>query len=283
MVLLLGAFLQRLIYTLPNFHIYLRQKHFFDNIYSAGGKIMNNGINSIIDTKNCEEICTYKIIIRKNTSDHLVFTQVLINNEYKSLIDIVSNNQKAESVKYIIDAGSNIGLTSLYFTSYYDEAKIIALEPDEHNFKVLQDNIKLNDLKNIVTINAALWNNNNDELTIDKSFRDGREWSRAVIPGNVNDSNIQLLTIMDIINKYSWPYIDIMKMDIEGAEKFIFQDPEQVRQFLSKIKFLAIEIHDELNIKKHILSQLAANNFELNEVGETVVGFNKSHVISPMA
>lgn len=40
--------------------------------------------------------------------------------------------------RVIVDAGANIGLASLFFANKYADAKIIAIEPEEHNFKILK-------------------------------------------------------------------------------------------------------------------------------------------------
>ena len=39
------------------------------------------------------------------------------------------------------------------------------------------------------------------------------------------------------MKKYSIPFIDILKMDIEGAEKFIFDSEEKVKSFLLHVEF----------------------------------------------
>ena len=41
-----------------------------------------------------------------------------------------------------IDAGANIGLTSIYFANKFPNAKIVALEPEIDNYIILQKNIQ---------------------------------------------------------------------------------------------------------------------------------------------
>ena len=59
---------------------------------------------------------------------------------------------------YIIDCGSNIGVSVLFFKSRYPNAKIICFEPDVRVFSILEQNIKHNNLADVKTINAAVAN-----------------------------------------------------------------------------------------------------------------------------
>ena len=48
-----------------------------------------------------------------------------------------------------------------------------------------------------------------------------------------------------IVNKkYKWSSIDYLKMDIEGAEKLLFEKEEQYGKWLPKVKCMSIELHD---------------------------------------
>jgi tRNA1(Val) A37 N6-methylase TrmN6 len=57
----------------------------------------------------------------------------------------------------IIDAGANIGLGIIYLKKQYPNAKIVAFEPDEKVFEVLELNIKSFNLTNVNLVNKGLW------------------------------------------------------------------------------------------------------------------------------
>jgi FkbM family methyltransferase len=57
---------------------------------------------------------------------------------------------------FIIDAGAQIGMSTLYFKKQYPGAEIVAIEPNTINFKLLEENIWENQLDNVTTIQAAL-------------------------------------------------------------------------------------------------------------------------------
>ena len=76
---------------------------------------------------------------RYPSSDLEVFQQVYFWEAYKELIKIFEKYY-ANIPNYnvsIIDAGSNIGLTALYFLDHFKRCNIICVEPDAENFKVL--------------------------------------------------------------------------------------------------------------------------------------------------
>ncbi len=74
------------------------------------------------------------LFLRPNTSDLDVFQQVFIEEEYEFALD--------RDPEVIIDAGSNIGLASIYYSIKYPDAKIIAIEPEGSNYILLKENIK---------------------------------------------------------------------------------------------------------------------------------------------
>ncbi len=69
------------------------------------------------------------------SSDAIVLYQIFGAGEYKLATAL-------ESVNFILDAGANIGLASLYFLRRYPKAKIMAVEPDSANFELCRKNLE---------------------------------------------------------------------------------------------------------------------------------------------
>jgi FkbM family methyltransferase len=167
--------------------------------------------------------------LRPNTSDMDVFQQVFINEEYEFPLD------KAPEV--IVDAGSNIGLASIYYSIKYPDAKIIAIEPEDSNFLLLRENIK--NYPNIVSTHKALWHTKT-RLKISNPL--GSKFSFRVETADDSQEVISL-TMEELMDEYGLSFIDILKMDIEGAEKEVFS---QSLKWLSKVGMIAIELHDKI-------------------------------------
>lgn len=213
-----------------------------------------------------------KIFIRHNTSDEAVFQQVFIRKEYDGVVNLLKIN-KIE-VNNIIDAGANIGMASLVFSSAFPKAEIISIEPDIDNF----ESLVLNTIDhNIEPINKAVWNCLT-QLEITRNFRDGQAWSiqtKEIINTVSSKTNLINTTTFPLIMKYkNWNCIDLLKIDIEGAEQYIFSD-EFDMSYLSCTKCIAIEIHDEFNCRDKIQKILLKHGFVLFEMGELTIGVNQ--------
>lgn len=217
-----------------------------------------------------------KIKIRKgDSSDFEVFKQIFIHQEYSSALSFFrSNDIKLENV---IDAGANIGLTSLYIKSKFPDAKIACIEPENENFKILEDNLKLFSYNSSVQLfKAGLMGISNLNLSIGSSFRGGGDWAKQVVLSD-QDSTLKSISIRNICEKMNFNNIDFLKIDIEGAETFLIEKDTDL-SFLRITKIIAIEIHDEYNCRSQIYDILRQFHFLLLEVGETTFAINK-HLI----
>ena len=212
------------------------------------------------------------LFLRQNSSDIDVFNQVFVREEYLPLIDcVVANNFP---VNTIIDAGSNIGLTSAKFLQYFGGAKIICLEPDSGNFLQIQKNLAAHK-QQITALQLALWNKQ-EKLYVNTSFRDGKEWGRSVSSEAKNqDEGIDSITFEVLIEQHHITRIDILKIDIEGSEAIIFKKENNL-EFLEITKIMAIEIHDEFNCREEIYEILRSKNFVLFNAGELTIAINES-------
>ncbi|MEN8134425.1 MAG: FkbM family methyltransferase [Thermodesulfobacteriota bacterium] len=176
------------------------------------------------------------IILRLKTSDVATFKDIFVKGQY--------DFKPAESPRVIIDAGANIGLTSLVFANSFPEAKIIAVEPEQSNYEILLKNTATYD--NIIVIQAAIWNNNDTVEIVDPGLGN---WGFQV--GGADDQQAQAKSVMScrgmtidkIMAEHGIDFIDILKMDIEGGEKEVFEDADR---WIDKIGILTVELHDRL-------------------------------------
>ena len=212
-----------------------------------------------------------RILLRNQSSDFQVFEQVIYREEYKSLF-LAGVDNKIEP-EIIVDAGANIGLTSIYFLHKFPNAKIYAIEPMPENISALKLNIKKQTGKDRFHLfEGALWKSG-AALAVDYSFGDGKEWSRAVKEQVDTDHTIAGATIETLMTKWNLTHIDILKIDIEGTEKVIFEKAETCT-FLPFIKIISIEIHNHLNCREQIVGILRSYGFVVFQDGESTIGLN---------
>lgn len=174
----------------------------------------------------------------------------------------------ANSAPHIIDAGSNIGIATLFFKDKYPAANIICFEPDPYNFTMLKQNISINNLTNVTAIEAALSKNFGDILFYGQigEGTDTRGNSISQLWGEqrITNSNVKIKAVK--LSSYINNQIDLLKLDIEGAEQQVI---EEITDKLHLIKYLIIEVHEAEGVYFNnslaaICAILKNNNFELD-------------------
>lgn len=211
---------------------------------------------------------SYRVAMRGlGHSDFLVYNQIFINEEYKIVKNILINLNK-NNFK-IIDAGANVGYTSLYFALSLN-AEIISIEPSLNNSLILIKNIELNQLGNKIEVKRiALSSNSENRYSINNQFRDCLDWSNTTVidpNGEVNS-----LSIDDLLREKKWDIIDLLKIDIEGAESEIFRSNVD---FLEKTRIIAIEVHEEFISHFEVETILKRFGFLVFNSGELSIGLN---------
>lgn len=146
----------------------------------------------------------------------------------------------------IIDVGANIGDSIIYFKWLYPNAKIYAFEPLAVAYNMLEKNVKINNFKNVFAYNVAL---GNTEKTI-QLFSDTKGTSRlSTINKSASKQNLKKdAKFQQIIIKKLSGYkkimalkkVDLLKIDIEGAEGAVFDDLQSV---LIKTEKVIVEYH----------------------------------------
>ena len=183
------------------------------------------------------ECVKFPFIVRNQTSDVETFEQIFIRQEY--------NFVAKKPPEVVVDAGANVGYASIFFASKYPDAKIIAIEPEESNFQLLRKNAA--PYKNIIPVQAALWNENGEINIIDPGlgnwgFMTAKEKNKENSTSNFC-RKVKSITVDKIINDYGVDKIDIFKIDIEGAEKEVFSDSSA---WIGKVNGLIIELHERM-------------------------------------
>ncbi len=155
---------------------------------------------------------------------------------------------------YIVDAGANIGLSVLFFKRQYPNADIIAFEPDPTIHAYLLENLKNNGVQNTRVIQKALWNSET-ELSFHSEGADGGYLSEAASNG--------VAVRTERLSVYLNRVVDLLKIDIEGAEHTVL---EEIEHCLGYVKQIFVEYHSFKNQQQnlsHILKILHKNNFRV--------------------
>lgn len=121
----------------------------------------------------------------------------------------------------IIDCGSNIGLSVLFFKLICPDAKVLAFEPEPQNVGFLQRNVFNNQLENVLVYPLALSNKVGEELFRKNNVEEGSlRGSLFSFRGNENTIKVQTAMLSQYINEP----VALVKMDIEGAELLVIAE-----------------------------------------------------------
>lgn len=143
--------------------------------------------------------------------------------------------------KLILDCGGNIGCAAVYFANKYPAAQIYSVEPEEDNFKLLKYNTAF--YNNVHLIKSALWDKETFIRVEDRGFG---KWGFMTFETTAADpAAFRATTIGKVLTDSGFDEVDLLKIDIEGAEKEVFAAPD-VDDWLSKVKVLVIELHDRM-------------------------------------
>lgn len=184
-----------------------------------------------------------QITIRVNSTDIMAFTHVWLIQEYYGA------GFELHDSDTIIDIGAHIGLFALFASQFCKKGKILCFEPVKENYKVLLDNIKLNNISNIRAFNEAV----SDKISTVKIFLSNDESGHNMFATNANSIEVQSTTLQNIIDDNNITSCDFIKMDCEGAEYEIINSLDS--NYLQKIKKMIIEYHFA-NTKPELLKNL---------------------------
>ena len=138
----------------------------------------------------------------------------------------------------IFDCGSNIGMSIIYFKHICPKARVIGFEPDSVTFKILEENIRKNNLNDIRLVNAAL----SDISGALEFISDGMDGSHlAKLEHKTLSNSVKRCIVKSVkLSDYIVEPVDLLKVDVEGAE---YEVLKECGDKLCLVKEMIIEYH----------------------------------------
>ncbi|MEM7347878.1 MAG: FkbM family methyltransferase [Chloroflexota bacterium] len=191
----------------------------------------------------------HPFLVRANHSDPRLVVTIFLQKQYQT--------PYKDKIKLIIDLGGNIGYSAIFFAQQYPEATIVVLEPDITNYKILLKNVA--PYPNILPLNQGVWwRKARLAVTNPNSASWGVQFAEA-------NKGVEAVTIGSLLETYGQGKHTMIKMDIEGAEKDIF---EKDTGWISNILAIQLEIH---NCWKTVFDALLSYNYKGSLSGETIL------------
>lgn len=166
----------------------------------------------------------------------------------------------------IIDCGSNIGITILYFKWLCPRAKIFCFEPNPEAIPFLERNIALNQLSAINVFPYALGKEDGTTFLRVNSLVRGSTSATTMHSGELAEEQGSSVSVsVRRLSDFIIEPVDILKIDVEGAEGEILEDLEERKKF-PFIREMYIEYHfdgvSRCYPKEKLLSLLQQNGFQ---------------------
>jgi len=164
----------------------------------------------------------------------------------------------------VVDAGANIGLfTVLAAKKLNNTGKVIAIEPDDNNFEILKENIKINELTNVIPVKKGLWKENTT-LEFNLGLRPGEHSLHENDQMSGEKVKIDCITLDNLLSELNIKSVNFIKMDIEGAEIEALQGCQTILKSES-VKWVieALHIVEGQPTYKKIVPVIEASNYHL--------------------
>jgi FkbM family methyltransferase len=207
---------------------------------------------------------SHPLYMRTGTSDRSAFNEVIVKRWY--------DHPFPGRPRFIIDAGANVGYASVRFAELYPNADIVAIEPDGGNFALLQQNV--GPYPRVRGLRCGLWPRSS-ELVIENP--EAKPWAFRVREARAGEQGFAAVGIAELLAERTSPTLDILKLDIEGAELELFSD-ERCHAWLERTNMIFVELHDRIKAgcTEAMEKAIARHGFERKALGSNLILIRKT-------
>ena len=192
------------------------------------------------------------ILYRQGTTDPFVLYQVLLKRGKKAEYYV----PPALKPKIILDIGSNMGASVIYFHRQFPEAKIFGFEPHPETFGVLEKNVA--DLPGVRVFNYGL-GAARERIAVSA---DRVNYGAFNIRGHFKDrgypavpTECEIRRLDEVLRELQITQVDLLKIDCEGSEADVFATlPDEI---LNRCQWIVGEFHDHSAFE--VLARLASH------------------------
>lgn len=202
-----------------------------------------------------------KYFLIRDLYDVFGLREVFVDKVYSQLFNTLPDNTT------YIDLGGYIGDSAVFASGFKEIKQIIIVEPFPDNQSLIEENIRLNKIKGIKIIKAAIAKDKGERIFFVHPNKGQSGFNK--LSNNVLQIKVPTTTLSEILKLVKTPHI-ILKSDIEGAEYEIFMNASA--ETFKKIDRIIFEYHMPQDKLNKLLNRL--NKFGFN------VSFKKQAVES---
>lgn len=201
-----------------------------------------------------------KILLKKN-EDWSAFIETHLRDSY--------NKKTLQPGMNVVDIGAHIGTyTVLAAEKVGITGKVIAIEPEPNNYKVLVENINLNNFKNVIPTDIAL----SDHDGTEKFYFYDRSTCHSLVPEDNKKNDfieVKVQTLDNLLDKLNLKKVDIIKIDTEGSEIPILKGAEKTLKNNPAVKIFVASYHYQGEMQE-VKTLLQNFGFKIKVAGDIV-------------
>ncbi|KAI0554873.1 FkbM family methyltransferase [Xylaria curta] len=189
----------------------------------------------------------------------------------------ISNLREAP---FVIDAGANIGLFSLYVKNKFPSAKIIAFEPAPETYDILRRNLELHKISDVEALPLGLASKESTEkltyfpkLPGNSTIKPDEKKKMFELAAKLNEQAAEMLRFEDsqqldvklerlsniLSTRPSFARIDFLKIDVEGSELEVLRGLDDNHWDL--VQNVVLETWDTSGVRNEIEGLLTSKGF----------------------
>lgn len=211
-------------------------------------------------------------IIALNKQDIAVSAAIRFGVYEKTELSIF--REKIKPGMNVVDIGANIGLYTVIAARLVGpNGKVFAFEPEPENIAFLKKNIELNKLNNVIIYDCGLGERPGQVNLYKDKYNKGHH---SIVRSDSAEGviSIKIDTLDNILSEYGSLKVDIIKMDIEGAEYFALQGMKKTLENNRNIKIFT-EFYPKIIEKAggkpwSFLESLINNGFILKKIEKNI-------------
>lgn len=210
---------------------------------------------------------TLTLDFRPGTTDYEVFEHIFVDRVYGIRLD-------KNETRRVVDCGANVGFSSLFLIQHFPYSHVVAIEPDSGNLKQLTANCS--SCQRIDILPGAVWSHSG-KVWIEN--QDAASWSfRVGEKKQKGKEAVDAYGVVDIMKRFQWETIDLLKLDVEGAEVEIFC--KNADEWLKKVGCIVCELHEEkvTGCIGAFEAAMSRNGFDVIYYDENVIGINSEYL-----
>jgi FkbM family methyltransferase len=215
-------------------------------------------------------ILSGSLVLRSGESDKHVLGQIFVDEEYLPLVS------RIPSPGVIVDCGANVGFSTAWFAASFPSSRIVAVEADDRNVVQLRRNVAQFG-ERVSVVHAGIWTDDRGLKLERGKYRGGGAWTTQVRECRQGECpDIESVSILQLMRRYRLTSIDVLKMDIEGAEVPVLAES---RAWMQAIAAIVIELHDDscFGTATGIFEEVMQHQqFDVFQHGELSIGIRRN-------